>query len=447
MKKWLIIAFLLVFVFLAHGLVSWDGSAPTSHWQRAPSTVGRDTRIVLRIEDEGKGLEWVEVSLEKAGSTRVLLSESYSRPWPWQGGVNWRSLAFSPSLSLGDEQLSEGEFSLRVSLRDHPNFWLWNHPVSEARSFYLDLTPPAIEVLSQQHYIRQGGAESVLYRLSSDAVSSGVQVGENVFDGYPLLEPGEAAHLCLFALSHDQPADTRMSLWAEDAAGNRSQASFWVKAFPVRFRSRQIRLSDQLMTTVVPEILEHSDDVARQDTVLETFLLVNGKLRQANHAALKAISRKSSRRLLWGEAFLQLSNSQVESAFADHRTYYYDGQEVDQQTHLGFDLASIARSPVESANDGTVVLADYFGIYGNTVLVDHGLGLLSLYGHLSSIDVQAGQSVQRGEVLGRTGQTGLAAGDHLHFSLILQGVQVNPLEWWDARWVNDHILVKSHGGG
>ena len=148
-----------------------------------------------------------------------------------------------------------------------------------------------------------------------------------------------------------------------------------------------------------------------------------------------------------GEAFLQLSNSQVESAFADHRTYYYDGQEVDQQTHLGFDLASIARSPVESANDGTVVLADYFGIYGNTVLVDHGLGLLSLYGHLSSIDVQAGQSVQRGEVLGRTGQTGLAAGDHLHFSLILQGVQVNPLEWWDARWVNDHILVKSHGGG
>ena len=114
MKKWLIIAFLLVFVFLAHGLVSWDGSAPTSHWQRAPSTVGRDTRIVLRIEDEGKGLEWVEVSLEKAGSTRVLLSESYSRPWPWQGGVNWRSLAFSPSLSLGDEQLSEGEFSLRV---------------------------------------------------------------------------------------------------------------------------------------------------------------------------------------------------------------------------------------------------------------------------------------------------------------------------------------------
>ncbi|MFQ5929382.1 MAG: M23 family metallopeptidase, partial [Acidobacteriota bacterium] len=155
--------------------------------------------------------------------------------------------------------------------------------------------------------------------------------------------------------------------------------------------------------------------------------------------------RQSAGRVLWSEPFLQLSKSQVESAFADHRTYYYQGRKVDQQTHLGFDLASLAHSPVECANDGIVVFAGYLGIYGNSVLVDHGLGLLSLYGHLSSIEVQKGRWVKRGEILGRTGQTGLAAGDHLHFSLILQGVQVNPLEWWDQRWVREHVLAKLTG--
>jgi murein DD-endopeptidase MepM/ murein hydrolase activator NlpD len=139
---------------------------------------------------------------------------------------------------------------------------------------------------------------------------------------------------------------------------------------------------------------------------------------------------------------LQLSNSKVESRFADHRIYVYEGDEIDRQTHLGFDLASLAQSPVEASNSGIVVFADYLGIYGNTVILDHGLGLFSLYGHLSSFDVEKGQSVSRGETLGRTGQSGLAAGDHLHFSMLVGEVQVNPLEWWDPKWVQDHVLSK-----
>jgi murein DD-endopeptidase MepM/ murein hydrolase activator NlpD len=233
-----------------------------------------------------------------------------------------------------------------------------------------------------------------------------------------------------------------MLVWAQDAAGNRNQSSFWKRAFPVRFRKRNIRLSDSMINAVVPEILAHTD-MTQGESALETFLEINGRLREINHQQIEEISRQSVGHLLWSGAFLQLSNSQVESAFADHRTYYYKSQKVDQQTHLGFDLASVAHGAVESANDGIVVFADYLGIYGNTVLVDHGLGLISLYGHLSSIEVQEGQGITKGAILGRTGQTGLAAGDHLHFSMMLQGVQVNPLEWWDERWVDQHILVKA----
>ena len=154
------------------------------------------------------------------------------------------------------------------------------------------------------------------------------------------------------------------------------------------------------------------------------------------------MAKETSPRLLWSEPFLQLSRSKVEAFFADERTYYYQGEVIDRQTHQGFDLASLARSPVEAANTGKVVWAGYLGIYGNCVVIDHGMGLMSLYGHLSSISVSRGEQVRQGQSLGRTGRSGLAGGDHLHFGMFLHGVQINPLEFWDPSWVRKHIFAR-----
>ena len=137
-----------------------------------------------------------------------------------------------------------------------------------------------------------------------------------------------------------------------------------------------------------------------------------------------------------------MPNGKVMSAFADRRTFLYQGKEVDQQFHLGFDLASVQRAPVPAGNAGIVVLARYFGIYGNAVVVDHGYGLMSLYAHLSSIEAVVGREVARGQTLGQTGATGLAGGDHLHFTMLLQGLPVNPNEWWDAHWIDDRLVRK-----
>jgi murein DD-endopeptidase MepM/ murein hydrolase activator NlpD len=110
--------------------------------------------------------------------------------------------------------------------------------------------------------------------------------------------------------------------------------------------------------------------------------------------------------------------------------------------HLGFDLAVTANVPVLAANDGRVVHADFLGIYGNCVIVDHGFGVQSLYGHLSSLDVKAGDMVRKAQPLGRSGMTGLAGGDHLHFTMLVDGRPVNSVEWWDAHWMEDRVLRK-----
>jgi len=99
----------------------------------------------------------------------------------------------------------------------------------------------------------------------------------------------------------------------------------------------------------------------------------------------------------------------------------------------------LQRAPVEAAQNGIVVFAGDLGIYGNAVIIDHGLGVFSLYGHLSSIVVKSGQAVKMGEHIGQTGDTGLAGGDHLHFSIMLDGTHINPVEWWDGKWIRDHI--------
>ena len=246
--------------------------------------------------------------------------------------------------------------------------------------------------------------------------------------------------LCSLRTVYDLPADTLIQVIARDAAGNETKAGFWQKVFPHKFRSRDIAIDDNFLHKVIPEILSHTNSIKDTGELVKVFVDINSNLRRQNHATIAELSKKSPGEFLWNGGFQQLSNSQVESFFADRRTYIYQGKKIDEQDHVGFDLSVVKHYPIEASNDGKVILAEYFGIYGNTVLIDHGAGLISLYGHMSSIDVKPGQVVKKKEALGKSGETGLAGGDHLHFGMFLQGVPVDPREWWDAKWIKDHVL-------
>ncbi|MFQ5741194.1 MAG: M23 family metallopeptidase [Acidobacteriota bacterium] len=440
------IGLLLLFGLALFLVWTWDATAPTVRWTDAPAVVGRKSRIAAEFSDAGRGLRSVQVACRQSDQRHLLLVEHYAGAgWPWQDRTSRRSLAISLESLPRGASLSEGNFLIEVTLTDQPNLWLFSRTTTVTREMRFDATPPSIEVLSGKHIIRQGGAESILYRVQESVEASGVRVGEHLFRGYPLHSRGEGVYVALFGLQYNQPVDTPLLVWAVDEAGNRGRTGFGAEVVPVRFRKRKIRVSDAFIEKTAGQILAHTDQVARKPSLLATFLEINGRLRRLNHEKIAELSRTSADHALWQRPFLQLSRSQVESAFADNRSYEYQGKVVDQQTHLGFDLASVAHSRVECANDGVVLWAGDLGIYGQAVVVDHGLGLLSLYGHLSSIGVRKGQTVRQGESLGRTGQTGLAGGDHLHFSLILGDIQVNPLEWWDPRWVQVHILSRLTG--
>jgi len=316
------------------------------------------------------------------------------------------------------------------------------------------LDPPRVAVVSMHHFVNHGGSEMVVYRVTPPDVESGVRVGDLTYPGFPASGAGAATSdgslkVAFFALLWDQDLNAPISVYARDDARNEARATFAYRVFPKPFRKSRIEVTDAFLQRVVPDILQHSPDLQVQNPkdLVQAFLTVNGTLRRQNAETIAKLAEKTAPRILWDGTFKQLTNSQVESSFADQRTYFYNGKEVDRQVHLGYDLAVTANVPVHAANRGTVAFADYLGIYGNAVVIDHGMGLQSLYAHLSSIDVKVGENVEKDGVIGRSGMTGLAGGDHLHFTMLLNGHAVTPVDWWSAQWIEDRVLRKLREAG
>jgi murein DD-endopeptidase MepM/ murein hydrolase activator NlpD len=318
------------------------------------------------------------------------------------------------------------------------------------------LERPRVSVLSRHHFVNHGGAEFVVYRATPADVTSGVVVGDVEYPGFSAAQAGlpgatindPAVRVAFFALRHDQDLATPIRLFARDEAGNTARADFDFRVFPKPFKKSRIEVDERLLTTVVPTILEGTTEIKPAGEPIERFVAVNSELRQKNNAKIAAFAKETAPGMLWGGAvFHAFRNTGVQSAFADYRTYVYQGKEVDRQVHLGFDLASFTTTPIVSANAGKVLFADELGIYGNTVIIDHGLGVQSLYSHLSSFDVKAGDTIAKEQQVGRSGSTGMALGDHLHFTMLVNGHMVNPIEWWDSHWIEDRILRKIREAG
>lgn len=412
-------------------------SAPQVSLGAPFQVVGRNASLVVEARDSRHGLRALKVAVEQNGKEHVLLDEAYDPPRP-EKQFQW--------LPAQDKafRLAEGPGTVKVTARNASwgSFFRGRRATLE-QEFRARLTPPRIEVLTTQHYVNQGGCDMVVYKVTPPEAESGVVVGTTFFKGFPLPgAKGPGLRFAVFGYPYDAAPGTAARLLARDEAQNETLTSFHLKLFPKRFRSRELPVDDAFLNKVVPEILSQTPSLQDQGDLVKNYLAINRGLRQANNARLAEMADRSEARFLWKEPFQQLGNSQVEASFADHRAYTYQGREIDRQDHLGYDLATTSHAPVSASNDGTVVMAEFFGIYGNTLVVDHGYGLMSLYGHLSSFGVRPGDVVRRGQELGRSGATGLAGGDHLHFSMLLQSAQVDPKEWWDPHWIEDRILSK-----
>lgn len=405
--------------------------------------IGKIQPLSIDISDRKTGLRKIYVGIGQNGKDKIIHSQSFPYSLLRKDRVHQVNL----NLEIEPRNLGfrDGEATLTVSVKDYSlnRFFRGNHTLIK-RKVIIDTLPPRLTVLTPLNYLNQGGSGLIIYEAHEEIAQSGIRMGDLFFPGFKGKLSQKEVYLVYFAVPYNASFPIKMVLVAKDYAGNETVVEFPYHVRKKIFKKDEIQLSQDFLSKVKTRFGSKSQS---PDSPLEIFLWVNGRLRSQNHQRILEICSKTHQRPLWDGPFLRMKRSKSMAGYADERTYYYNGKPVDRQVHLGIDLASTAHSPVEAANNGIVAFADDLGIYGNTIILDHGLGLFSMYGHLSNIQVTTGQKVRKGEVIGYTGSTGLAGGDHLHFSMMVSGVFVNPIEWWDRHWIQDNVVTKLRNVG
>jgi hypothetical protein len=421
--------FMLVAGVLAGGLYAFltDMDGPEIVLTPVTDRVSPRKEFVLRLGDPS-GLRSVAVIVRKNAQSRTVLERYYTDK------RRQEELAFN----LKNAALRDGSFILEIRATDD-SFAGFGRGNTRTLSLPMrfDLQPPRVSVKNAPPHVRRGGCGTVLYTVDKEVRQSGVRLGEHFFPAYRL-EGG--AYFCIFAFPYYLDSKQYSpELVVEDTAGNVSVGRLALVPIHVNFRRDTINIQDGFLLAKMPEFQHFAPEAS---TPLELYLAVNRHVREANEKTLYALKDKTASTALWSGPFIRLPRGAERARFGDFRTYMYQGQKIDEQTHTGLDLASLARADVPAANSGVVVFADFLGIYGKLVVVDHGMGLMSLYSHLSGIGVNVGDEVKKGQVLGRTGTTGLAVGDHLHFGILMHGIEVQPLEWLDPKWIRDNVTSR-----
>ncbi len=420
------------------------GTPPDIKIQPGLAAIGKRTPIKIEVAEPGRGLTHLKVEFVQGNRVEPLAEKNYP-PSSWIPFKKPTAPQDTITVDVGRDTLANlknGDALIRVSA-DRIGTWL-RHPEPAMKELVIPvrITPPSLHVNSTQTYLTQGGCEAVVYRVGESAVRDGVRADSWWFPGFPLPGGGKQDRFAIFAAPYNLNQADKIRLVAIDGAGNEAELAFIDKFFPKTYRSDSVELTDAFMGKVVPEILAQTPELTDRGSLLNNYLEINGELRRHQNETLKDLATKSRPEFLWSKPFQQVRNGKVMAKFADARTYVNQGKAVDHQDHLGIDLAITQHAPVLAANSGVVVLAKYFGIYGNAIILDHGYGLMTLYGHMSSLKVTEGQKVEQGDVMGETGETGLAGGDHLHYGVLLAGLPVDPAEWWDGHWIKDRIANK-----
>ncbi|MEN6319012.1 MAG: M23 family metallopeptidase [Syntrophaceae bacterium] len=403
---------------------------PTIGIDQEISAIGRYRAINIAFSDMKSGLRNTIITITQDNKEQTLSSVNYNDSITKETTV---SVAIDP-LTL---KFHDGPAVLTLSATDNA---LWKNQTTLIRQVNIDMTPPQIFLLTSTNNINPGGTCVVVYRTSKPVVTTGVRVENHFSAGFPTIISDKPCIISYFALPIES-AGMNIKVVAQDQAGNETSVVLPRLIRSKKFRSDTMTLSDSFLQQKMPEFQSH-DPSLQGKTALEIFTFVNGKMRGDNDTAIREICQKSQSKQLWEGAFLRMKDAAPMALYGDKRTYQYQGKAIGESKHMGVDLASTANAPVEAANHGIVAHTGYLGIYGNMIIVDHGLGFFTLYGHLSSINVKAGQEVKKGEAMGRTGTSGLAGGDHLHFGMIVGGQFVNPQEWWDPHWIADNVNKK-----
>uniref|UniRef100_UPI00366E926F M23 family metallopeptidase n=1 Tax=Campylobacter coli TaxID=195 RepID=UPI00366E926F len=391
--------------------------------------------ISVHVKDDEGSIESVQIFLQKEGNeTGMLIADEKI-----QNSNDITLQVALPKLAYKEKVKS---FIMEIKAKDK-SFWNFfgGNEASKQVLIMIDDSAPKVNVLSNSYQIEQGGAASVVFS-ASDANLDKVYIETNtgkIFQATPYLKEGYYAALIAWDARDEE---FRAYIIATDKAGNITKERIRYYFVNRKYRVSNINLTDKFLEGKIEKLIEQYVPKDSKLNRYEKFKFVNETLRNANEDIIREITSKVPEEKLDGfelNLFLPLKSGMKVADFADHRFYSYNGQLVSDSYHMGIDLASVAQAPIISNNAGKVVFARENGIYGLNLIIYHGFGVYTLYGHSSSKNVEEGEIISQQSIIGKTGTSGLSLGDHLHFGVLVQGVEIRPEQWQDKKWIENNI--------
>lgn len=414
------------------GMIYFEKELPKVNFTETPEYIGTSSALTIIAKDAKSGLRSLIVSISQNGKEHLIVDKRFER-LGFSGQMGAANHSETIEVNVKSLKLKDGEAEISIIVRDYSllNFFKGNETTIN-HTVTVDTSPPVIRIVHAEKYIEPGGSGIVIYQMKGEASRHGADFSSEFFKGYPLGDGRDDFYIAYIALPYDSNGIESSFIVAEDYAGNEGVKPFSSIFKNKRKKSDRINISDNFLNAKIPEFEMYYPEM--KGDFLRKYLYANNAIRIKNNEKIRTICQSSEDIRMWEGKFGRMAGAS-KAGFADYRTYFYKGKQIDKQVHLGMDIASTRRAEVKAANKGKVVYADYLGIYGNMVILDHGQGVFSLYSHLSRIQVAVGDIVGSNIVLGLTGKSGMAGGDHLHFSMLVNGVFVTPKEWWDPNWI------------
>lgn len=394
--------------------------------------------IALNISDKSAGIKHISIQIVSMNTAVSVYNKFFDTP-----DIKQFSIKIKPNTTI-----PQGSATIIIKVSDYSknNFFHGFSKIAR-RSVIVDSKAPVVNLLSGINRVTEGGSALAIYYAKDNLNLKNIYLEvkhdgvENKFKAYDAskLFGKKGVYLSFFTYGLSKAHNWSTDIVASDGAGNITKAHVPVYYSRLKIKNSRINVTDNFIKTKVLAIFDN-ENITPKSSLLSDFLYVNSAVRVSNTAKIKNICKNSENKFLWKNAFTQLRNSKVTATFLDKRTYYYKGKMIGSVYHKGYDLASIRNAKVNAANSGRVVFEGDLGVYGNTLIIDHGFGIFSLYGHLQHFLVNVGDYVKRNQYVAITDTTGLAMGDHLHFDILIDGYYADPLDWWDKYWIKNHIM-------
>ncbi len=393
----------------------------------------------IKIDDQS-GIKSYKITMKSPTESKVLQYEQLITPE--------KSLSISVAPLRSAYAMKEKNIEIIIEANDVSKWnFLAGNSVRKVFKFTIDKKRPQLSIVSNSYKISHGGSALVIFR-ATDANLKDLyieSINGKKFIPQPFYKDGYYISLLAWPVKAD---NFKATVVAIDLAGNVAKSYVPLYLKNRTYKVSKINISEKFLQKTA-NLADQFPETQGITDALEQFKILNGEVRNQNEALIHKLSsvvdKDEKINNFKINKMYPLKNAAVVARFGDHRKYYYKGKYLTDSYHLGLDLASNAMAVIRSQNRGTVVFADFNGLYGNMPMISHGLGLYTIYGHCSSIKVSVGEEVSKNQIIANTGATGYAMGDHLHFGVLVQGIEVRPQEWMDRKWMKLNItnVIKS----